>query len=132
MRDQVVQIPESLRLTVEVPNAGNLRGLGIPSGITVILGDAYSGRPELMKALAAGVYNHVPGDGREHVVSMPDTVYVAAEDRRSVQRVDISAFVRENPAGRDVKQYTTSHADPCAAQAAATAEAGNWRARPPV
>ncbi len=123
VRNQVIQVPESLRLTVEVPNAGNLRGLGIPSGITVILGDAYSGRPELMKALAAGIYNHVPGDGREHVVSMPDTVYVAAEDRRSVQRVDISAFVRENPAGRDVKQYTTSHADPCAAQAAATAEA---------
>lgn len=123
VRNQVIEVPESLRLTVEVPNAGNLRGLGIPSGITVILGDAYSGRPELMKALAAGIYNHVPGDGREHVVSMPDTVYVAAEDRRSVQRVDISAFVRENPAGRDVKQYTTSHADPCAAQAAATAEA---------
>lgn len=117
------QVPEALRLTVEVPNAGSLRGLGIPTGITVILGDAYSGRPELMKALAAGIYNHVPGDGREHVVSMPDTVYVAAEDRRSVQRVDISSFVRKNPAGRDVRQYTTSHADPCAAQAAATAEA---------
>lgn len=123
LRNQLLQVPESLRLTVEVPNAGSLRGLGIPSGITVILGDAYSGRPELMKALAAGIYNHVPGDGREYVVSMPDTVYVAAEDRRSVQRVDISAFVRQNPAGRDVKQYTTSHADPCAAQAAATAEA---------
>lgn len=122
-RTLAFQVPESLRLTVEVPNAGSLRGLGIPTGITVILGDAYSGRPELMKALAAGIYNHVPGDGREHVVSMPDTVYVAAEDRRSVQRVDISSFVRKNPAGRDVRQYTTTHADPCAAQAAATAEA---------
>lgn len=122
-RDVPFMIPEEMRTAVEVPNAGNLRGLGIPTGITVILGDAYSGRPELMKALAAGIYNHVPGDGREYVVSMPDTVYVAAEDRRSVQRVDISAFVRQNPAGRDVKQYTTSHADPCAAQAAATVEA---------
>ncbi len=122
-RDTPLAIPEEMRATVEVPNAGSLRGLGIPTGITVILGDAYSGRPELMKALAAGIYNHIPGDGREHVVSMPDTVYVAAEERRSVQKVDISAFVRKNPAGRDVKQYTTSHADPCAAQAAATVEA---------
>jgi predicted ABC-class ATPase len=121
--DQPLQIPEELRTTLEVPNAGPLAGLGIPSGITVILGDAYSGRPELMKALAAGIYNHIPGDGREYVVSLPDSVYVAAEDRRSVQRVDISAFVRRNPTGRDVKQYTTSNADPCAAQAAATAEA---------
>lgn len=122
-REIPLRVPEELRTTVEVPNAGSVRGLGIPGGITVILGDAYSGRPELMKALAAGIYNHIPGDGREYVISMPDTVYVAAEDRRSVQRVDISAFVRQNPAGRDVKQYTTSHADPCAAQAAATVEA---------
>jgi predicted ABC-class ATPase len=122
-RTQPLQMAEALRLTVEVPNAGPIRGMGIPSGITVILGDAYSGRPELMKALAAGIYNHIPEDGRDYVVSVPDTVYVAAEDRRSVQRVDISAFVRKNPAGRDVKQYTVAHADPCAAQAAATAEA---------
>ena len=122
-RELAFQVPEVLRTTVEVPNAGAVHGLGIPSGITVILGDAYSGRPELMKALASGIYNHIPGDGREYVVSIPDAVYVAAEDRRSVQRVDISAFVRRNPAGREVKQYTTAHADPCAAQAAATAEA---------
>ena len=122
-RDVPFLIPEEMRTSVDVPNEGSLRGLGIPTGITVILGDAYSGRPELMKALANGIYNHIPGDGREYVVTMPDAVYVAAEERRSVQRVDISAFVRQNPAGRDVKQYTTSHADPCAAQSAATAEA---------
>lgn len=122
-RDQPLTVPEALRVEIEVPNAGVVRGLGIPTGITVILGDAYSGRSELMKALAAGIYNHIPGDGREYVVTMPDAVYVAAEERRSVQRVDISAFVRKNPAGRDVKQFTTSHADSCAAQAAATAEA---------
>ncbi len=122
-RDIPFTVPEEMRVELEVPNAGSVRGLGIPTGITVILGDAYSGRAELMKALAAGIYNHIPGDGREYVITMPDAVYVAAEDRRSVQRVDISAFVRQNPAGRDVKQYTTTHADPCAAQAAATVEA---------
>lgn len=122
-RDVPFVVPEEMLVDIDVPNKGRVRGMGIPSGITVILGDAYSGRTELMKALAAGIYNHVPGDGREYVITMPDTVYIAAEDRRSVQRVDISAFVRQNPAGRDVRQYTTTHADPCAAQAAAVAEA---------
>lgn len=122
-RDVPFVVPDELLVDVDVPNKGRVRGLGIPSGITVILGDAYSGRTELLKALAAGIYNHVPGDGREYVIMMPDAVYIAAEDRRSVQRVDISAFVRQNPAGRDVRQYTTTHADPCAAQAAAVAEA---------
>lgn len=122
-RDVPFIVPEELRVELDVPNAGTVRGLGIPTGITVLLGDAYSGRAEMMKALAAGIYNHIPGDGRELVITMPDAVYVAAEDRRSVQRVDISAFIRQNPAGRDVRQYTTTHADPCAAQAAATVEA---------
>lgn len=122
-RDVPLIVPDELLIDIDVPNKGRIRGLGIPSGITVILGDAYSGRTELMKALAAGIYNHVPGDGREYVIVSPDAVYIAAEDRRSVQRVDIAAFVRQNPAGRDVRQYTTTHADPCAAEAAAVAEA---------
>jgi predicted ABC-class ATPase len=122
-RDVPFLVPEELRVEIEVPNAGSAKGLGIPTGITVILGDAYSGRTEIVRALAAGIYNHIPGDGREMVITVPDAVYVAAEDRRSVQRVDIGAFIRQNPAGRDVKQYTTSHADPCAAQAAAVVEA---------
>lgn len=122
-RDVPFIVPEEMLLDIEVPNKGRVKGLGIPGGVTVIVGDAYSGRTELMKALAAGIYNHVPGDGREYVVTMPDAVYVTAEDERSVQRVDISAFVRENPAGRDVRQYSTLRADPCAAEAASVAEA---------
>ncbi len=122
-RSTRLDVMEDIRVAMDTPNAGTVRGIGIPTGITVILGDAYSGRPELMKALAAGIYNHIPGDGREYVVSVPDAVYIAAEERRSVQRVDISAFVRQNPAGRDVRQYTTRHADPVAAQAASTVEA---------
>lgn len=122
-RDVPFMVPEEMRVEVKVPNAGSVHGMGIPSGITVILGDAYSGRADLMKALSAGIYNHIPGDGREFVITVPDAVYISAEDRRSVQRVDISAFVRHNPAGRDVKQYVTTHADPCAAEAASTVEA---------
>jgi predicted ABC-class ATPase len=97
--------------------------VGIPQGITLILGDEYSGRAELMRALAHGIYNHVPGDGRELVVTGPDAVYVAAESGRSVQRVDISAFLPELPDGGDPTCFSTADADACTAQAAATVEA---------
>lgn len=88
-----VQIADELLIELEVPNRGAIRGLGIPAGITVLLGDDQSGRIALSRAIAHGIYNHIPGDGRELLVTMPDAVYVAAEPGRSIQRVDISAFV---------------------------------------
>ncbi|MBU1909121.1 MAG: ABC-ATPase domain-containing protein [Verrucomicrobia bacterium] len=116
-------IEDSLAVEVDVPNAGRLRGFGVPAGITVILGDRYSGRVDLMRALSAGIYNHIPGDGREWVVTLPDTVQVVAEAGRSVQQVDVSAFLREHPACPDVKRFTCVSADACAAQVAGTVEA---------
>ena len=108
----------------EVPNAGVVRGLGVPAGITVILGDAYSGRVELVRALAAGVYNHVVGDGRERVVSVQDAVLVAAGPGRGVQKVDVSPFLRGvTKGGTSPEEYSAEDADACTAQAASTVEA---------
>lgn len=118
-----LRVTDSVATDMEVPNQESLRGLGIPSGVTVILGDAYSGRVELMQALAAGIYNHIPGDGREGVVTVPDAVAVAAEPGRSIQRVDISSFVHEGMNTSDWKAYSSPGADACASQAAATVEA---------
>jgi predicted ABC-class ATPase len=115
-----LSVADDLAVEIEVPNAGTVRGFGIPAGITVLLGDACSGRIDLMRALAAGIYNHAPGDGRELVITVPDAVYVAAEAGRSVQRVDLSAFV---PGDEAMKSYTSGHADRFAAQAAGTVEA---------
>lgn len=114
-----IDIADELQIELEVPNRGAIRGMGIPSGVTVILGDDYSGRIGLVRALAAGIYNHVPNDGRETVVTMPDTVYVAAEPGRSVQRVDISPFVAGVGSGAS---YTSDSADAAASQAASTVE----------
>ncbi|MBP7829581.1 MAG: hypothetical protein KA248_06650 [Kiritimatiellae bacterium] len=122
-------VEDALAVELDVPNAGRVRGFGVPSGITVILGDRYSGRADLVRALAAGIYNHVPGDGREWVVSLPDAVQVVAESGRSVQQVDVSAFLREHPACANVKQFTCASADACAAQAAGTVEAVEAGAR---
>ena len=120
-RDQGVTVEDKLRVEMEVPNAQTIRGLGISTGITVILGDEYSGRVELMRAIAAGIYNHIPGDGREMVITMPDAVYVAADPGRSIQRVDISPFLARAPQG-DAKNFSTDRADPCASQMASTIE----------
>ena len=119
---RTISAPEELLREFDVPNTGTVRGVGIPSGLTVILGDDFSGRHALMRALAMGIYNHIAGDGREMVITVPDAVYVATETDRSAQRVDISAFVSELAQGGDPQAYTTGHSDPLLAQAAATAE----------
>lgn len=116
-------VDDRMAVDIEVPNGGTVRGFGVPTGVTVILGDLYSGRAELMRAMAAGIYNHIPGDGRELVITVPDAVYVAAEKGRSVQRVDISTFLHEGPGGSITRQFSCAYADPCAAQAAGTVEA---------
>jgi predicted ABC-class ATPase len=115
-RGLTISLAEGLGVTMEVPHAERTIGLGIASGITVLLGDADSGRIELMNALAAGIYNHVPGDGREYIVTMPDAVYVASEPGRSVQRVDLGSF------GGDT-DFSRASADASQSQAASLVEA---------
>lgn len=109
---------ETLRIEIEVPNAGIIQGVGVGDGITVILGDVFSGRIEFMRSLAAGIYNHIPGDGREWVVSVPDAVQLVAEPERSVQQVDLHPF------GEPQSQPFSAHVtDGYISQAAATVEA---------
>src|SRR4028118_1386898 len=54
----------------------------------------------VLSAVSWGVYDHVPGDGRELVVALGDAVKVRAEDGRSGPGVDISAMIGEWPGGR--------------------------------
>jgi len=113
---RTIAVDPSLQVTMETPHAGAIQGLGLLSGITLILGDVASGRVELMRALASGIYNHVPGDGRETVIATPDTVYIAAEPGRCVQRVDLGGFL-----GQD--DFSSRNADACQSQAASLVEA---------
>ena len=39
-------------------------GMGIRSGVTLIVGGGFHGKTTLLNALEVGVYNHIPGDGR--------------------------------------------------------------------
>ncbi|OLT47813.1 ATPase [Saccharomonospora sp. CUA-673] len=115
--------PESLRTTVQLPHRGAVSGMGIAEGVTLIVGGGFHGKSTLLRALERGVYDHVPGDGRELVVSRSATVKVRAEDGRSVQRVDVSAFVGELPTGADTRDFSTSNASGSTSQAATTIEA---------
>ncbi|MEQ9400163.1 MAG: ABC-ATPase domain-containing protein [Longimicrobiales bacterium] len=115
--------PESLRVSVEVPNAGTVTGMGIPRGVTLIVGGGFHGKSTLLRAVEAGVYNHRPGDGREQVVAVADAVKVRAEDGRSVAGVDISPFIDGLPLGVDTHRFGTPNASGSTSQAAGIVEA---------
>ena len=87
---------DSLRVTFEVPNGEPISGMGIPEGFMVIAGSSWSGKSTLLDALLSGVYDHIPGDGREYVISSPDTAFVMSESNRPADYVDVSMFVRSS------------------------------------
>jgi predicted ABC-class ATPase len=115
--------PESLRVTLRAPNRGEVSGLGIRRGITLIVGGGFHGKTTLLKAIEQGVYDHVPGDGREWVVTDPTAVKVRAEDGRAVSGVDISPFIDNLPQGRATETFVTDLASGSTSQAAALVEA---------
>ena len=121
--------PESLRVTVEVPHRGEVTGMGVPEGITLVVGGGFHGKSTLLRALEHGVYDHVPGDGRELVACRDDTVKVRAEDGRRVSRVDVSPFVSHLPTGSDTADFSTDNASGSTSQAASLVESVEAGAR---
>lgn len=115
--------PESLRREVTLPSGRTLAGMGVPEGVTVIVGGGYHGKSTLLRALERGVYPHVEGDGREWVVTRPDAVSVRAEDGRAVSGADISAFINNLPSGEDTTAFSTTNASGSTSQAANLVEA---------
>jgi predicted ABC-class ATPase len=115
--------PAALRVTLRAPNAGDIGGLGIPRGVTLIVGGGFHGKSTLLRALERGVYDHIPGDGRERVVTDARAVKVRAEDGRSVAGTDISNFIGRIPGGGDTRFFETANASGSTSQAAAIVEA---------
>lgn len=116
------QSPPGLEVTLELPNLGTLKGMGVPEGITLIVGGGFHGKSTLLNALARGVYNHLPGDGREWVSAVPETVKIRAEDGRRVEKVDISPFIDHLPLGRDTHRFCSDNASGSTSQAAGIVE----------
>ncbi|MEG4336805.1 ABC-ATPase domain-containing protein [Microcoleus sp. D3_18_C2] len=117
------QSPPSLKVEFNCPNRGWISGMGIPAGITLIVGGGYHGKSTLLRAIELGVYNRIPGDGREFVVTNPAAVKIRAEDGRSVAGVNISPFINHLPQGRDTAQFSTENASGSTSQAANIIEA---------
>jgi len=66
-----------------------ITGMIVPEGITLIVGGGYHGKSTMLRTIAAGVYNKVPGDGREFCVTVSDAVCVRAEDGRYVNNCNL-------------------------------------------
>ena len=115
--------PAGLTAEVELPNAGTVRGMAIPRGVTLIVGGGYHGKSTLLRAIERGLYNHCYGDGRESVVTDPAAVKIRAEDGRSVAGVDISSFIGTLPQGQDARAFSTPNASGSTSQAAGIVEA---------
>jgi predicted ABC-class ATPase len=115
--------PDGLTVTLEAPNRGQVTGMGVPGGITLIVGGGYHGKSTLLRAIESGIYDHIEGDGRELAVTVPNAVKIRAEDGRSVAAVDISNFITDLPRGEDTAHFSTPNASGSTSQAAAIAEA---------
>lgn len=121
--------PEGLAVEIETPHRGRVRGLGVPPGVTLVVGGGYHGKSTLLRALAHSVYDHIPGDGRELVVTDAAAVKIRAEDGRRVERVDISPFITDLPNGEDTRFFCTGAASGSTSQAANIIEALELGAR---
>ena len=115
--------PDSLRTTFQLPSGREVTGMGIPAGVTVIVGGGYHGKSTLLKALERGVYNHIAGDGREFAITVDSAAALRAEDGRAITGVDISQFISNLPAQTDTTSFSTDNASGSTSQAAGLMEA---------
>ena len=114
--------PEEMAATLNVCGR-EIRGMGIPKGISVITGGAFHGKSTLLQALTRSVYPHIPGDGREGIVIDETALRIGVEDGRSVRCTDLSMFVRDLPGGVSTKNFNTLSASGSTSEAANLLEA---------
>jgi predicted ABC-class ATPase len=114
--------PSELRVSLPTLNHGDVEGLGIPEGVTLITGGGFHGKTTLLEAIQRSIYPHIPGDGREWVVSRMGAVKVRSEDGRAVTGVDIRPFIDHLPGGKRTDFFSTQDASGSTSLAAAILE----------
>lgn len=114
--------PADMERTFRLPHHGEIKGMAVPEGITLIVGGGYHGKSTLLEAIQRGVYNHIEGDGREYVITEDTALKLRAEDGRSIRNVDISLFINDLPNKKDTKSFSTEDASGSTSQAAAVIE----------
>ncbi|WP_136483931.1 ABC-ATPase domain-containing protein [Vibrio sp. H11] len=119
MKDAVAfSAPSSLSVTLDTPNQGPLTGLGIRKGITLIVGGGFHGKSTLLTALERAIYNHIPGDGRERIVTDANAVKIRAEDGRCVHSLNLANYINHLPMGKSTTDFSTQDASGSTSQAA--------------
>ncbi|OEE71292.1 ABC-ATPase domain-containing protein [Vibrio genomosp. F6] len=119
MKDAVAFVaPSSLEVTLNTPNKGDVKGLGVPTGITLIVGGGFHGKSTLLNAIERSIYNHIPGDGREGIVTDRNAMKIRAEDGRCVHHLNLSNYINHLPMGKDTADFTTQDASGSTSQAA--------------
>ncbi|AOY78151.1 ABC-ATPase domain-containing protein [Clostridium formicaceticum] len=117
------QSPKEYEIELHLPNYGYIKGMGIPEGVTLIVGGGFHGKSTLLQALELGIYDHIEGDGREYLVARENAVKIKAENGRRVEKVNISPFINNLPMGQDTVRFSTENASGSTSQAANIMEA---------
>ncbi len=124
--------PDKFRVELDIVNPvcgangeanSAISGMGIPKGVTLIVGGGYHGKSTLLKALEHCVYPHIPGDGREFIATCRDAVKIRAEEGRRIERVNISPFINNLPRNQNTTAFITENASGSTSQAANIIEA---------
>lgn len=102
--------PQNMEVTLHLPSGKSVTGMGVPEGITLIVGGGFHGKSTLLQALERGVYNHIAGDGREYVITRHDAMKIRAEDGRNIEKVNIRPFINNLPGNKDTRQFSTENA----------------------
>lgn len=120
--------PEQYRVSIPLDDGDSITGMGLKRGVTVITGAGFSGKTTLLEAIDSGIFDHVPGDGREYVISDQTACVVNAEDGRYIGNADMSPFFLKIP-GHDCRNFSTVDASGSVSQAANIMEAVGAGAR---
>ncbi|KAF5052446.1 putative ATPase of the ABC class [anaerobic digester metagenome] len=115
--------PTSLTVSLKTIDGDMVSGMGITEGVNIIVGGGYHGKSTLLRAVELGVYNHLPADGRELVITREDAVKIRAEDGRRVEKVDVKSFIHHPPGMGDTCRFSTENASGSTSQAANIIEA---------
>jgi len=118
-----IKAPGSIAIEMALKHRPPVTGLAFPKGINLVVGGGFHGKSTLLRAIEQGAYDHIPGDGRELVVSDSSCFKLHAEDGRAIAGVDIRPFIQNLPDAKDCSFFTTSNASGSSSQAASIIEA---------
>lgn len=115
--------PKNLEITIPFKDGSKISGMGIKQGVTIITGGGYSGKSTLLDAIEYGIYNHIPFDGREYVISVDSCEKIYAEDGRVINNGNIKPFFQYLPNSNTLDDFSTMHASGSVSEACNIMEA---------